>query len=69
MPTKVSFHCEKEHDITFHVPPNTLGIYIVRKGQNEVPEKFECEDFDNVGFDTPSCAQCSHCIATEVNDE
>jgi len=70
MPTKVTIHCDKEHDITFSVPPHTLGILIVRKGQeDEVPENFQCEDFDNVGFDNPSCAVCQNCIATEVNNE
>ena len=69
MPTKVLFHCEKKHDLTFHIPPHLLGIIVTKKGQTEVPEVFNCKDFDNVGFDTPSCAQCSHCFATEVNDE
>ena len=66
MPTTLRFHCDKEHDLTFSVPPHTLGIIIVRKGQeNNVPEIYECKDFENVGFDTPTCAVCNYCIATE----
>ena len=68
MATKVLFHCEKGHNITFQVPPHTLGIWVVKKGQSEVPENFECEDFENVGFDIKCCSVCNHCIATEVND-
>lgn len=71
MPTRLVFHCEKGHNLTFYVPPGVLGIQIQRKNEDkEVGDDIMgCTDFENVGFDNPSCAVCNYCIATELGDD